>query len=95
MAERRREWREGGRQAETRTYKKLEGTEIRHTHACTHTHTHTHRQMQGTETDLPSNTLPCEAEPTALTSFPQWSALGPAEAPQLEAAGHRQGRGPH
>ena len=66
-----------------------------HARVHTHTHTHTHRQMQGTETDLPSNTLPCEAEPTALTSFPQWSALGPAEAPQLEAAGHRQGRGPH
>lgn len=46
LAERRREWREGGRQAETRTYKKLEGTEIRHTRkdAATHTHTHTYAQ---------------------------------------------------
>lgn len=85
MAERREM--EGGRETgrDKDTDREMqEGTEVRHTHI------HPDGQMQGTETDLQSNTLPCPAEdpPPSLPS-PSWvDCLGPSSS----SAGHQHQR---
>ena len=78
MAERRREWREGGRQAEARTQKKLEGQRSG-TRARAHTHTHTHtdkcRERKQTCPAIPSparqNPLPSPPSPSGVP-WAQW-----------------------